>query len=72
MEVPDKDQQKKYHSGIRMLLYLENSSRPVVRVFSECMDGATWGAYHEMLRVIKFEIDTKDLGLKIEPKGELK
>jgi hypothetical protein len=34
------------------------------------MDGATWFASHDMLCVIKFVIDTKDLGLKIEPKIE--
>jgi hypothetical protein len=30
------------------------------------MDGATWVAYHEMLRLIEFVINTRDLGLKIE------
>jgi hypothetical protein len=34
------------------------------------MDGALWGAYHEMLRIIKFVIDTRDLRFKIEPKIE--
>jgi hypothetical protein len=42
----------------------------VVREFSKCIDEATWGAYHEMLRVIKFVNDEKDLGLKIESKIE--
>jgi hypothetical protein len=32
------------------------------------MDSATLGAYHELLRVIKFVIDTKTFGLKIQPK----
>jgi hypothetical protein len=32
------------------------------------MDSATWGAYNEFLRVIKFVIDTKTFGLKIQPK----
>jgi hypothetical protein len=32
------------------------------------MDSATWGAYNELLRVIKFVIDTKTFGLKIQPK----
>ena len=57
-----------------MLLYLTKYSRPdisnVVRELSKCMDGATWGAYLEMLRVIKFVIDTKTFGLKIMPKIE--
>jgi hypothetical protein len=28
------------------------------------MDTETWGAYNELLRVIKFDIDTKTFGLK--------
>jgi hypothetical protein len=32
------------------------------------MDSATWGAYNELLRVIKFVIDTKNFGLKVQPK----
>jgi hypothetical protein len=39
-------------------------------VLPKCMDGATWGAYHEILHLIKFVIDTNDLELKIEPKIE--
>jgi hypothetical protein len=39
----------------------------VVKELSKFMDGATWVAYHEMLHIIKFVIDTKDFGLKIEP-----
>ncbi len=31
------------------------------------MDSATMAAMKEMKRVIKFEMDTKHLGLKIEP-----
>jgi hypothetical protein len=31
------------------------------------MDSATWGAYNELLRVIKFVIDTKTFGLKVQP-----
>jgi hypothetical protein len=37
-----------------------------VREISKCMNGATWGADHEMLCVIKFVIDRKVLGMKIE------
>jgi hypothetical protein len=29
-----------------------------------------WGAYHEMLRIVKFVIDIKPFGMKIEPKIE--
>jgi hypothetical protein len=32
------------------------------------MDSVTWGAYNELLRVIKLIIDTKTFGLKIQPK----
>jgi hypothetical protein len=32
------------------------------------MDSATWEAYNEFLRVIKFVIDTKTFGLKVQPK----
>jgi hypothetical protein len=53
MEVLDTDQQKKYHYGVEVLLYLTKYSRPnissVVREFSRCMDGTTWGAYHEIV-----------------------
>jgi hypothetical protein len=55
-----------------MLLYLTKYSRPdisnIVQELSECMDSATWGAYNEPLRVIKFVIDTKIFGLKVQPK----
>jgi hypothetical protein len=30
------------------------------------MDSATWGSYNELLRVIKFVIDTKTFGLKVQ------
>jgi hypothetical protein len=32
------------------------------------MDSATWGAYNELLRVIKFVIDTKTFCLKVQPR----
>jgi hypothetical protein len=32
------------------------------------MDSATWGAYNDLLRVIKCVIDTKIFGLKIQPR----
>jgi hypothetical protein len=32
------------------------------------MDSATWGAFNGLLRVIKFVIDTKAFGLKLQPK----
>jgi hypothetical protein len=64
--------QKRYHSGVGMLLYLTKYSRPdlcnIVRELSKCMDRATMGSYLEMLRVVKFVIDTKTCCLKIRPK----
>jgi hypothetical protein len=32
------------------------------------LDSATWGAYNELLRVIKFVIDIKIYGLKVHPR----
>ena len=58
-------------SGTGMLLYLVKHSRPDisngVRELTKCMDGATLAAYREMLRVIKYVLDTKQWGLKLEP-----
>jgi hypothetical protein len=54
-----------------MLLYLTKYSRPdlcnVVRELAKCMDKATKGTYLEMLRVVKFVIDTKNFRLQIRP-----
>jgi hypothetical protein len=53
MDVLDAENQKKYCSGVGMLLYLTKHSRPdicnVVWELSKCMDSATWGTYQEML-----------------------
>ena len=74
MDLIDEKMQSKYRSGVGMLLYLTKYSRPdicnVVRELSKCVDGATIGTYLEMLRVIKFVIDTKTFGLKMSPKIE--
>jgi hypothetical protein len=55
-----------------MLLYLVKHSRPdianVVRELSKVMDGATPAALKELKRVMKFVLDTRTFGLKIEPK----
>ena len=54
-----------------MLLYLVKYSRPdianCVRELSKVLDSATGEAYNEMLRVIKFVLDTHDLGLRMIP-----
>ena len=59
-----------------MLLFLIKYSRPdlanVVRELSKCMDGASHAAYKEMLRVMKFVLDTKEYCLKLQPINETK
>jgi hypothetical protein len=34
------------------------------------MDSTTWGTYNELLRVIKFVVDTKTFDLKVQPEFE--
>jgi len=71
-ELIDDNLQKRFRSGVGMLLYLTKYSRPdlcnVVRELSKCMDGASMGTYLELLRVIKFVLDTENFCLKIRPK----
>ena len=61
-----KDEQDRYRSGVGMLLYLVKHSRPdianPVRELSKVLDGATVGQYKEMLRVIRFVLETKSYG----------
>jgi hypothetical protein len=65
------EDQTLYRSGVGMLLYLVKHSRPdvanEVRELSKVMDGAMPAAIKEMKRVIKFVLDTRHYGLKIEP-----
>ena len=55
-----------------MLLFLLKHSRPclanAIRELSKVLDGASEAAFKELKRVIKFVLDTKEYGLKIEPK----
>ena len=66
------EDQSLYRSGVGMLLYLVKYSRPdianPVRELSKGMKEATPSAMKELKRVLKFVIDTKDYGLKLEPK----
>ena len=66
------EQHKIYRSGVGMLLYLVKHSRPdianAVRELSKALDGTSPAAYKELMRVLKFVMDTKQLSLKIEPK----
>jgi hypothetical protein len=63
-DVINADLQGRYQSAVGMLLYLTKYSQPdlcnVVRELAKCMDKATKGTYLEMLRVVKFVIDTKN------------
>jgi hypothetical protein len=72
MDVLDPQPRRKYRSGVGMLLYLTKYSRPdisnIVQELSKCMNSSTLEAYNELLRVIKFMIDTKTFGLKVQPK----
>jgi hypothetical protein len=72
MDVLDPQSQRKYRSGVGMLFYLTKYSQPdisnIFQELSKCMDSATLGAYNELLRVIKFVIDTKSFGVKVQPK----
>ena len=69
--VVDPEKHKIYRSGVGMLLYLVKYSRPdlanVVRELSKALDSPSLAAYKEMLRVIKFVLDTKILGIKVAP-----
>jgi hypothetical protein len=64
--------QRKYRSGVGMLLYLTKYSRPdisnIVLEISKCMDSASWGSYQELLLAMKFVNDTKSFGLKVQPR----
>ena len=66
-----KAKQTRYRSGVGMLLYFVKHSRPdisnTVRELSKVLDFANELAYREMLRCIKFVLDSEDLGLKIAP-----
>ena len=60
-----------YRSGVGMLLYLVKHTRPdisnAVRELSKALDSPSPAAYKEMLRVIKYVLDTRNLALKVAP-----
>ena len=66
-----KEDQKLYQSGVGMLLYIVEYSRPdivnSVRELSMVFNESTETAFKEMLSMIKYVLDTKHIGLKIEP-----
>jgi hypothetical protein len=61
-----------FRSGVGMLLYLIKHSRPDiangVRELSKVADGATYGHWKALIRMIKYVLDTKNQTLKMEPK----
>jgi hypothetical protein len=65
------EKHKQYRSGVGMLLYLVKHSRPdlanAVRELTKALDAPSEAAYKEMLRVIKFVMQTKDTALRIKP-----
>jgi hypothetical protein len=68
--------QSRYRSGFGMFLYLIMYSWPdlcnSVRESSKCLGKATMGTYLEMIRVVKFVIDTKTFCLKIRLESKIK
>ena len=66
-----KDEHSLYRSGVGMFLFLVKHSRPdlsnPVRELSKLLDRPTYAAIKEMKRIMKFVLDTRDLGLKIQP-----
>ena len=62
-----KEEQSKYWTGVRMWLFLIKHTRPDIanctRELSKVLDKATVSAYKEMIRIIKFVLDTSDYGL---------
>jgi hypothetical protein len=70
----DSNTQTRYRSGIGMLLYMVKFSRPDlandVRELSKVADGATSGQYSELMRVIKYTLDTESFVLNLNPTQE--
>jgi len=66
----DSERQTIYRSGVGMLLYLVKHSRPdisnAVRELSKSVSGATEYAWKELMRTIRYVLDTKELGLKMK------
>jgi hypothetical protein len=64
--------QLKYRSAVGMLLYLVKHSRPdisnSVRELSKVADGATEAHWKAMARLVKYVVDTEEIGLRIKPR----
>ena len=67
------EDQQYYWLGVGMLLYLVKHSCPnlanATRKLTKVNDDANPAVYKEVLYVIKYVLDTKNLGLKIKPMG---
>jgi len=65
------DKHAMYRSGVGMLLYFVKHTRPdianAVRELSKALDCPSPAAYKEMMRVIKFVLDTRSLAIKVAP-----
>ena len=65
----------RYQSGVGSHLYLVKHTRPDiangVRELTKAMDRATAGHYKQLLRVLKFVIDTKTWGIQLTKPQEL-
>ena len=65
------EDQRDYQFDVGMLLYLVKHSCPdlanMTRELSKANDGANPVAYKEVLCVIRYVLDTKNIGLIIEP-----
>ena len=62
------EKQKMYHSGVGMLIYLVKYSRPNIANFMQLIkwiNGSSDVCYKEIHGMIKYVLDTKDLGLKL-------
>jgi len=65
------EKHKIYRNGVGMLLFLVKHTRPdianAVIELSKALDCPSPAAYKEMLRVVKFVLDTRNLGIKVAP-----
>jgi hypothetical protein len=63
-----------YRSAVGSLLQFIKYSRPdianSVRELAKCMDGGTPAAFKEMKRIIKYVLDTRHFGLRIQPDSD--
>ena len=74
-KISAKDQQE-YWMGVGMLLYLVKHLHPelanMTRELSKANNDVYPAAYNNFLQMIKYVLDTKKLGVKIEPAGNAK